>query len=193
MSAPAPHAPKNRYLPLIVGLVGVAVVLILGIFICVLFVQRGPVERRVAATTAPTATPTPTQPAFPLPTAPLPTATSGPPMPKEVIFAAQEPLKGFSSCTRYGFKGSVTTSNGTDLKGVQIVVWEDETGFLALDTTDANGHYSIEIQDAPARRKLWVQIYQHDIPVSLPVLVETHVDCQTGFQIYQIDWQQATE
>jgi len=68
------------------------------------------------------------------------------------------------------------------------VVWEKQAGLLALGTTDTEGNYLIEIEGDPAQRKLWVQIYENDLPVSQPVFVETHIDCQTGFQFYQIDW-----
>ena len=29
---------------------------------------------------------------------------------------------------------------------------------------------------------------ENDLPVSQPVVVETQIDCQNGFQVYQIDW-----
>ena len=115
-----------------------------------------------------------------------------PPPPQEVIFAAKDPMQGFSNCTHYGFKGVVTAGNGKRLQGVQIVVWEDKAGLLALSNTDATGNYLIDIEAKSAQRKLWIQVFEDDLPVSQPVFVETQIDCQTGFQFYQIDWQQVS-
>lgn len=172
---------------MIIGLAGIGMVLVLGSIICYLFTLRVPAARRATATLAPSP-----RPAFPLPTAPLPTHTPGPPAPQTLLFTAQEPITGFSSCATYGFKGRVTAGNGSGLQGVQIVVWQNKQELLALDTTNAEGNYSIEIKDPPALRKLWIQIYQNDEPVSLPVFVETQIDCQNGFQLFQVDWQEAT-
>ena len=97
------------------------------------------------------------------------------------------------SCERYGFWGKVLASNGIQLQGVQIVVWEGQAGLLALSTTDAEGNYLIEIEAEPAQRKLWVQVFENDLPVSQPVVVETQIDCQNGFQVYQIDWRKVDE
>jgi hypothetical protein len=124
-----------------------------------------------------------------LPTAPLPVATSGLRRPVDVKYIPEEPITGFSSCHSFGFKGKVITSLDQPLAKVQVVVWSVESGgLLALDTTRADGRYSIEIQAEPAQRDLWVQLYQNDIPVSEPVPVKTHIDCRTGYQLFQINW-----
>jgi hypothetical protein len=132
---------------------------------------------------------TPKDPVLTLPTASGPTITPGPLPPQEIKFVPVEPIKGFSSCSSYGVKGTTTNRNGDPLQGVQIVVWEDQAGLLALRLTDPGGAYLIEMIAEPAPRRLWVQIYENDLSVSEPVFVETQIDCQHGFQIYQIDWQ----
>jgi hypothetical protein len=133
------------------------------------------------------------EPAFTLPTSSGPTITPGPLLPQEIKFSPVEPIQGFSSCNSYGVKGVVTARNGNRLQGVQIVVWQDQTGLLALNVTDAEGNYSIEIAGEPTLRQLWIQVYENDLPVSEPVLIETQIDCQIGFQIYQLDWQSTVE
>lgn len=155
-------------------------VLILGTIACLLLLARSPQKQNVTAN--PTVTDSLTEP--------LPTPTTGSTVPSKIIFVAQEPIKGFSNCNKYGFTGSVKSGNGTQLEGVQIVVWEETAGLLALDSTNSKGAYSITFEGSPAARKLWVQVYQNDVPVSQPVLTEIQFDCQIGFQIYQIDWQQ---
>jgi hypothetical protein len=133
--------------------------------------------------------PTPRRIVVELPTAPLPAATSGLRRPVDVKFMPEEPIKGFSSCHSFGFKGNVTTGQNHPLSKIQVVVWSEESGgLLALDSTDVAGFYSIEIQAEPAQRDLWVQLYQNDSPVSEPIQVKTQIDCRTGYQIFQINW-----
>ncbi len=175
-------SPKS--LPVIVGLLGLFVVIVLGTLACLLFALQLPAESEIISTAAATAT----HPSVSLPTASVPTTTPGPPVAQKVVFAAQEPIKGFSDCDVFGFKGIVMAGNGDRLQGVQIVVWDDQAGLLALTITNAEGNYLIEIEDELAQRRLWVQVYQDDLPVSRPAFVETQLDCQNGFQVYQIDW-----
>jgi len=186
MAASSPPPLKSRYLPVAVGLLGGLVVLVLGTLACLLLTLRTP-PAAAPATRRPVATATSLL--FDLPTAAPPTATPGPPLPQKISFKAKEPIKGFSDCQKFGFKGSVTGGNGKRLQGVQIVVWDDQNGLLALKNSDAEGNYLITLADEPARHRLWVQVYENDLPVSRPVFVETNIDCQNGFQIYQIDWQ----
>ena len=172
---------------MIVGLIGVSVVVILGSVVCLQFTVWLPRQRE------PTPTAITTHSTIAPPSVSLPTVTPGPPGPKEIRFTAEEPIKGFSDCDRYGFWGKVLSSNGTQLRGVQIVVWEGQAGLLALSSTDAEGSYLIEIEAKPAQRKLWLQVFENDLPVSQPVIVETQPDCQDGFQVYQIDWRKIDE
>ncbi len=180
MASPGSSTPKSRYWLLVLGLLSVAVVLVMALLAYLLF---------TLFTTPARATPT-RQPVLNLPTAAPPTTTPGPPIPVELIFGVKEPIKGFSDCERYGFNGIVRAGNGNHLAGIQVAVWEDQAGLLALDTTDASGAYLIEIQDKPAQPRLWVQLYQADIPVSDPLAVTIHLDCHNGFQVYQINWQE---
>ncbi|MCB0190739.1 MAG: hypothetical protein KDJ65_02240 [Anaerolineae bacterium] len=128
-------------------------------------------------------------PALSLPTASVPTNTPGPPLPEQVLFTAQEPIKGFSNCEQYGFYGIVQNSHETLLRGVQVVVWDNQAGLVALNAVDGEGNYQVELTALPSQQKLWVQIYENDLPVSQPLLVEPNIDCQNGFQIYEINWQ----
>ncbi len=170
--------PKNRYWLLVLGFLSVAVVLVMALLVYLLF-------------TMPPTKATPTyQPVLNLPTAAPPTTTPGPPIPVELIFGVKEPIEGLSDCEHYGFNGIVRAGNGNRLAGIQIAVWEDEAGLLALDTTDDSGAYLIEIQDKPTQPRFWVQLYQADIPVSDPLAVTIHLDCHNGFQVYQINWQE---
>ena len=184
MAVPPPRASKYRNLPTIVGLIGVSAVIVLGALVCLLFVTRLPAGQ------APTATPIATRPGADVPTVASPTETPGPPVPETITYTAVEPIKGFSDCNGYGFRGVVRKSNGDGQGGIQIVVWQENAGLLALSDTDEAGIYSIAIDEQPAHRKLWVQVFEDDLPVSLPVFLETQIDCQNGYQIYQIDWQQ---
>ena len=127
-------------------------------------------------------------PALSLPTALLPTNTPGPPLPQQVIFTVVEPIEGFSSCDSYGFRGFVMNGNNEPVPSVQVVVWDNQSGLVALNETTDDGFYSIELQELPAHQRLWVQLIENDLPVSQPLLVEPNVDCQTGYQIYEIDW-----
>ena len=135
--------------------------------------------------------PSPRRTAFDLPTAPLPTTTPGLRRPAEIKFIPEEPIRGFASCSSYGFRGTIRDSNGSQLADIQVVVWKDEAGeLLALDTTNTLGTYFIEFQGKPTVYDLWVQVFQDDIPVSEPVLLKIQVDCENGFQIYQINWRE---
>jgi hypothetical protein len=111
----------------------------------------------------------------------------------KVVFTAQKPIKSFAHCNKYGAKGVVTTANGDRLAGVQLTLWEEGVGLVALKASDAGGSYLIEIEAKPTRRKLWVQVYQNDLPVSDPLAVETAADCGQGPQIFQINWQEKSE
>ncbi|MEM7348759.1 MAG: hypothetical protein AAF485_31395 [Chloroflexota bacterium] len=132
-------------------------------------------------------------PQFELPTAMVPTATVGPVIPESPRFVAQTPIQGYSDCDIYGFYGQVVGTQGEFLTDVQVVIWEESAVLLALDSTDDKGRYQIKITDQRQARNLWVQLYQDDVPVSDPLSLETQADCQSGFQIYQIDWQALSE
>lgn len=187
MATPPARTRKNSNLPVIIGLMGVFVVIVLSTIICILFLRlrtTGP-NTKQPDTAA-------TQSSVTLPTTSVSTATPGPPLPKKIAYTAQEPIKGYPDCNAFGFYGLVTDSNGNGLQNVQIVVWEAESGLLALNSTDAAGNYSIEIEKPPAHYKLWVQVFEDDVPVSQPVFLETQIDCTNGFQIYQLNWQEIT-
>lgn len=176
----APPVKKKLYRSAILGVLSGAVVVVMLFLAYLLFTLPVPdVE----------VTPTAPAPAFSLPTAPAPTATSGPPpSPLKPAFAAEQPVQGFSNCSKYGFWGVVADAAGGYAAGVQVVVWEDRVGLLAMGTTDARGNYRIELEGAPALRKLWLQLYRNDMPVSEPALLQTQIDCRQGFQMYQVDW-----
>ena len=177
----APLKSNRRYWLAALGLLSVAVACVAAVLTYLLLTLPVPA--------ADTFSPTPRRIVVALPTAPLPAATSGLRRPLEIKFIPEEPIKGFSSCHSYGFKGKVTTALDQPLANVQVVVWSEESGgLLALDTSSQDGFYSIEIQAEPAQRDLWVQLYQNDSPVSEPVPVKTHIDCRTGYQIFQINW-----
>jgi hypothetical protein len=176
----APLKSKSRYWLAALGLLSVAVACVAAVLAYLLLTLPVPANN---------VSPTPRRIVVDLPTAPLPAATSGLRRPLEVKFIPEEPIKGFSSCNSFGFKGKVTTGLDHPLAKIQAVVWSEESGgLLALDTTGTDGLYSIEIQAEPAQRNLWVQLYQNDSPVSEPVQVKTHIDCRTGYQIFQINW-----
>jgi hypothetical protein len=174
---------KNRYWLIILSFLSVAVVGVIALLIYLLLTLPTP-TRPIQAIASPN------RPALSLPTAPLPTATPGPPSSGQALFMAEKPIKGFSDCQNYGFKGIVTASNGNRLAGVQVIIWQEGVGLLTVGTTDEGGSYYLEIKDKPAQRKLWVQVYQNDVPVSEPMSVETQADCRTGYQIYQINWRE---
>ncbi len=179
-SSPSP-TPRSRYWLVFLSLLSVAVVVVMVLLVYMLLTLPVSTDET---------TPTSPRSSLSLPTAAPATVISGPPMPLEVVFAVEEPIKGFSDCEVYGFNGVVLDNQGDHLEGIQVVVWEDQTGLLALDTTDANGAYLIEIQGKPTQHTLWVQVYRDDVPVSEPLLVNTHIDCRNGFQVYQINWQE---
>jgi hypothetical protein len=190
MAAPTPPRSKHRYWLVFFGLLSIALFIVMATLAYLFFTLGLSDTRDVAPTIAAT---TPTGSRLSLPTASNPTVTSGLPVPKKIDFVAQEPIKGFSNCQEFGVMGTVTTGNGKRLQGVQIVVWEDKAGLLGLDSSDAEGRYGIAITAAtPTLHKLWVQVYENDLPVSEAVLVETQIDCQIGFQVYEIDWLRVT-
>jgi hypothetical protein len=179
----APQTPKSKYWFIILGLLSAAVMVVMAVLGYLLLTLPAPANSVTPTTSR--------RPALVLPTAVAPTATSGPPpSPLEATFIAEEPVKGFSNCTGYGFGGVVKDVNGRGLAGRQVVVWEDQIGLLGVATTDAGGNYTLQFKGQPAPRKLWVQVYHNDQPASAPVLMETQVDCQHGFQVFQIDWRQ---
>jgi hypothetical protein len=188
MAASTPRSTKNRPWLIFFGFLSIAICIVMAILAYLFFTLR---VSTTTGTVQITATPRP--PVLTLPTASSATITPGPLPPQEIKFVPVEPITGFSSCHNYGVKGSVTASNGKALQGVQIVVWEDQTGLLGLKITDTEGNYSVEVTDEPALRQLWVQVYENDLPVSESVLVETQIDCQLGFQIYQLDWQSVAQ
>ncbi len=178
----APQASKNRLWFGIIGLLSVAVLGVMAVLAYLLFTLPAPMAM---------ASPTRGRPTLSLPTAPLPATTPGLRRPLYVRFVPQEPIKGFSNCDSYGFRGKVTNPQDGPLAGFQVVVWQDEGGgLLALERTDQNGTYAIKIPAKPAPRALWVQLYEDDSPVSEPILLKTQIDCQNGFQIFQLNWQE---
>jgi len=175
---PAPGQPKlNSKQAVLLAVLGGIVLLVMGVLAYLLITLKPPNEAATAA------------PKLSLPTAPAPTITLGPPAPLHIQFVAQKPIKGYSSCTYFGVKGKVNAGNGTALQNVQIMVWSKEKGMLALTAVAAGGEYSIRLPGRPEPRQLWVQVVQNDAPVSEPVPVATQLNCQTGYQIYQVDWQ----
>ncbi len=180
-----PTSSKRSIWIITLSLLGVAVIAVMGLLAYLLLTL--PASRAEAP-----ATPTP-RPTLGLPTVPPPTYTPGPPPSLKVVFTAEKPIKGFGNCARYGVKGVVIAANGDRLGGVQITLWAEGVGLVALSHSDAGGSYAIEINDKPARRKLWVQVYQNDLPVSDPLSVETELDCHKGQQIFQVNWREKSE
>ncbi len=176
---------KSSYWIIVLSLLSLTVIAVMGLLAYLLLTLPGPAAESQAI-------PTP-HPTLSLPTVPPPTATLGPPASAEVAFTAEKPIKGFSNCTKYGFKGVVKASNDDRLAGIQITIWEEGVGLFAVDTTDEDGAYVIEIKDQPTQRKFWVQVYQNDVPASDPLSVETQADCRQGYQIYQINWREKEE
>lgn len=177
---------RSTYWLIFLGLLSLAVAVVMAVLIYLLLT--------LPSATAEQATPTFTRPALTLPTVPLPTATPGPPPSVEdALFSVQKPIQGSADCSTTGFKGIVRAGNGDRLAGLQVIVWEEGVGLIAVDTTDAGGAYKIELRGKPSSRKFWVQIYQNDVPASEPLSVETQADCQKGYQIYQINWRAKAE
>lgn len=182
MTAPRRPRSGSRYWVPLLGFLSLSVVIILIVLIYLVSTLPAAVPGGDVAVT--------TRPALTLPTAASPTTTPGPPLPQLVKFVPVESIKGFSNCEHYGFKGVVSDRNGIRLQGVQLVAWEDKIGLLDLSHTDAGGSYFIEAEAKPGLHKLWIQVFENDVPVSEAVEVETQINCQTGFQIYQVDWQE---
>jgi hypothetical protein len=174
---------KNGCWVVILGILSVVVIMVMIILASLLIDLSLP----------PPTTPPPDPTLLNLPTASASTATPGPLMPNEIKFIPEEPLSGFSNCEVYGIQGKVNIAAGHSLAGVQIIVWEEQTGLLTLGTPTAEGNYRIELKEAPSFRTLLVQVYQSDAPVSLPVSVQLQTDCQNGFQVYQINWHEVAQ
>lgn len=177
MSSPNPRIIKRGCSAVTLSLLSIAVIIVLTIFFGLLFDLFG---RSHAA-------PTPVA-ALTLPPAVVATATVGPPLPDDIYFTPQQPIKGFSNCETYGFRG-VIQENDTSQETIQIVVWDESAALVALETADNQGSYTLEFSDEPLSRDLWLQVYQNDLPVSEPLPLKIHVDCQNGFQVYEINWQ----
>jgi hypothetical protein len=185
MTAPRRPGPGSRQWTLFIGFLSVCVVTVLIALIYLVSNLPEAVSEDVTAGNS--------RSAFTLPTAAPPPITPGPPAPQKVKFAPAEPIKGFPNCDSYGFKGVVSDRNGKRLQGVQIVAWEDKVGLLNLTNTDTGGSYLIEVEAEPGLHKVWVQVFENDIPVSEAVAVETQINCETGFQIYQVNWQEISD
>ncbi len=181
MSASGKPKLKTKQLVLL-GALGAGVVLVLAVLAYLLLGLRSPAITDASLSARPTLS---------LPTAAVASATPGPPAPQKIAFVARKPINGFSSCTHFGFRGQVLAGNGKRARNVQIVVWSKDEGLLALADVDGQGQYSLRLPGRPAVRHLWAQVFQNDVPVSEAVAVDTHLNCETGFQIYQIDWQPA--
>lgn len=163
------------------SLLSIAVVLVMTTLVTLLFDLSIPVNSVVAAPTR--------NHILNLPTAALPPVTIEPPTPLEVRFVPEEPVTGFSNCNAFGFLGSVKSGDKPYSEAVQIVIWEEGSKLMALENTDAAGQYDLLFAGMPGLRKLWVQLYQDDVPVSAPLALVIQEDCQNGFQTYQVDWQ----
>ncbi len=177
MFSPTSHTIQRGCWAVLLSLLSIAVLIVLTIFFGLLldlFQQHrtAPSPSQVAALTLPTANP--------------PTATLGPPLPDDVRFIPETPVKGFSNCEAYGFRGLIKAD--VAYESVQVVVWQDGSTLLKLDSVDPTGHYHLEFTGQPAQRKVWIQVYQDDLPVSKPFPLEIQIDCQRGFQVYEIDW-----
>ncbi len=181
MSASGKPKLKTKQLVLL-GALGVVVLLVLAVLVYLLLNLRSPAAADANFAGRPTLS---------LPTAAAASATPGPPAPQKIVFVARKPVEGFSSCTHFGFRGQVRTGNGKRARNVQIVVWSKDEGLLALADVDSQGQYLLRLPGRPAVRHLWAQVFQNDVPVSEAVAVDTHLNCETGFQIYQVDWQPA--
>lgn len=181
MTSPNPRKLKSGCWVVTLSFLTIAVMSVMVILITLLFDLSIPVNSVVAAPTR--------NPGLNLPTAILPTATIGPPIPLKARFTPEEPITGFSNCNAYGFRGRVKSGSEPYPEAVQIVIWEEGSKLLALKTIDAVGEYDLQFAGKPNLRKLWLQLYQDDVPVSAPLPFVIQADCQVGFQIYQVDWQ----
>lgn len=181
MASSGAPTPKKNYWLVALSLLSVAVLIVMGMLAYLLLTWPEPVKQ---------AAPTNQPQGLSLPTAPPSTATPGPPMPLKESFIAEEPIKGFSDCNVFGFQGVIKAGNGNPMAGIQVVIWADQGGLLALGTSDKSGNYRIELQEKPVQPQLWAQLYQGDIAVSAPVPVTPHLDCHNGFQVFQINWRE---
>ena len=188
MATSTPPSSRSPIWLVILGLVSLFIVGVMVTIVCYLLV----VGRTVTQPNPnPTATKIDSLTELNLPTAIPPTATVGPPAPLKLIYAAQDPIVGFSSCTSYGFKGNVAVDDKQEVKDIEVIIWEDQAELFGLDTLDEAGNYAFEVSDSPTQRRFWVQVFENDVPVSEAVSVEIQPDCQEGFQIYQVDWRKA--
>ncbi|RME74306.1 MAG: hypothetical protein D6784_10225 [Chloroflexi bacterium] len=106
-------------------------------------------------------------------------------------FIAQEPIQGYADCTRFGVRGLVQTANGQPAAGVEVMVSARQTGEqVGQSRTGPDGRYDIELEGQPRDHDLLVQLFVDHRPASEPVLAKIFVDCQNGFQIYQINWKE---
>jgi hypothetical protein len=126
---------------------------------------------------------------FNLPTASIPDPTAGPPEPDRISYNALEPITGYSNCQGTGLKGAIQTGNGTDIQDVQVVVWDDDAGLFDMASIGTNGRYRLDLPGPVMPRRLWVQLFEDDQPVSRPVPVQTQLDCEQGLQVFEIDWE----
>lgn len=184
MPTSTPRTSKSKSWLVLFGIVSVFL-LIFMLCLAYVLVFRPTAGVEAAVTSTP-------NPALQLPTAPAPTSASGLPLPEHTYFTVEEPVQGFSNCEGYRFSGVVKNSNGTELQGVQVVVWDHQSGLVALNETDAQGFYRIDLESLPLHQKVWLQIYENDVPVSQPLLIEPDIGCQTGFQFYTINWQRSS-
>lgn len=125
-----------------------------------------------------------------LPTAPPSSQERRPPLPSTVKFTAKNPIRGFSDCETYGFRGIISPLTADPLPDVQVVVWTDQLLMVGLEQADVSGIYEINLADPPPTPVIWIQLYQNDLPVSQPISLEIETDCLAGYQLYQIDWQE---
>lgn len=173
--------PKNRVWLAVFGFVSIFLLLFMLSLAYALRIQTN----QASQGGTPTATHTSI---FRLPTAPLATSPLGLPFPQQIHFIAEDPIKGFSNCEIFGFTGMVQTEHDTLVDAVQIAVWDNYTGLLALAPVDAKGKYLIELNEQLAQHNVSLQIYENDLPVSQPVVVQPHTDCENGFQVFEINW-----
>jgi hypothetical protein len=165
---------------IVIGLLSVAVGCVTAVLLFLLLTF--PASTPPRPTTA-----SPNQPALP-PTTDEPAAATPVPV---VQFEAQQPITGYAHCENYGVYGTISTRQGQPLSLMQVTVWQHpDGGLLAIDSTDAAGQYRIELPGKPAESNVRVQLYRRDRPVSEPLLIKIYFDCQNGYQIYQVNWQQ---
>ncbi len=172
------------WLSIIVFLSTIVSLTVFGLIYLLIVIPRSPLSAEVIATppgqvlTLPTARPT------------SEVMTSDvPPTPTSRLFKAQNPVRGFSECERYGFQGVVRSVTGSGLANVHVVVWAEDMRVLRAERTDVSGVYEAHLLGQAEVSQVWIQLYQNDLPVSEAINFDIQEDCQTGYQLYQIDWQ----